>query len=96
MRCNLELSGEDLATAYVEACRADFAAMERRRYLESWRAELRRLLAYLAIRWDNAWLACSAEVLEGYLPDRWRSMPLHELMDWLWLTCITPEHCTLA
>lgn len=71
---------------------ADLAAMAHNR---PDRVALRRLAAYLAIRLDPAWLDASADVLEGYLPERWQILPHHELIHHLTVQGITPEHCTL-
>lgn len=61
-----------------------------------WRDAVRRLIAYLAIRWGNAWLDANANLLDGYLPPHWETMPHHELIAYLDLQGITPEHCILA
>lgn len=61
-----------------------------------YRIALRRLLAYLAIRWGNAWLDASADILDGHLPVHWETMAHHELIACLDLQGITPEHCILA
>ena len=70
--------------------------IEGARYFAPHRVALRRLLAYLAIRFGNAWLSASADVLEGYLPPQWQTMPHHRLIAYLTASGVTPEHCTLA
>jgi hypothetical protein len=64
--------------------------------LAPWRIALRRTLAYLAIRLDPAWLDASCDVLEGYLPPNWQYLAHHELVTYLDVQGITPEHCILA
>lgn len=61
-----------------------------------WRAAVRRLIAYLAIRLDPAWLDASPDLLEGYLPVPWETLPHHELIAYLNERGITPEYCILA
>lgn len=72
------------------------AIIEGARHYAVHRIALRRLLAYLAIRWGSAWLDASWFLLEGYLPPHWEVMPHHELIAYLDLQGIAPEHCILA
>lgn len=60
------------------------------------RVALRRLAAYLAIRFGNAWLDVNCDMLEGYLCPHWEHLDHHELVRYLDVQGITPEHCTLA
>lgn len=89
------LTGQALRDAWAHNMRQEASDQLTRIRNAPWRIALRRLAAYLAIRLDPAWLDASADVLEGHLPERWQTMPHHELIHHLTVQGITPEHCII-
>lgn len=69
---------------------------QRATYYAPWRISLRKVIAYLAIRLDPAWLDASPDVLEAWLPRNWSYLAHHELVNYLDVQGITPELCTLS
>ena len=61
-----------------------------------WRVGLRRLIGHLAVLRGSEWLDASVDVLEAWLPRGWAHLHHHELVTYLDVQGITPEHCILA
>lgn len=94
------LTGQALQDAWAHNNRLLAADLEHARrhthWNTPWRVAVRRLIAYLAVRLDPAWLDASPDLLEGYLPLRWETLPHHELIAYLDEQDILPGNCILA
>lgn len=90
------LTGQALQDAWAHNMRQEAADQMARIWNTPWRVAARRLIAYLAIRLDPAWLDASPDLLEGYLPMRWEALPHHELIAYLDEQDILPGNCILA
>lgn len=90
------LTGQALLDAHAHNDRQFMADDRARRWNTPWRRDVRRLIAYLAVTRDPAWLDAAEGVVASWLPMNYSNLPHHVLIAALDEQGITPADCILS